>query len=376
MLCQRLPPDSVTGAPMQALQLAEALRQQGDRVHLFTTRPVIGRLPPEPEVSVLPYLPVTGLRAATRFASALLASPRIGRADVVHGHSLSPTVIAYALARREGAPPFLVKPSLGGTHEEGELEKLRRTLPAALLRRALHGVSAFAVLDDTIEAELRAVGIAENRLFRVNNGINRHTFAAGSAMDRARLRRNFDFPADAAVVLYAGQLSERKGIRELLQAWTALADQADGALLLLCGDGPLREVVRAAQTEDASVRWLGELPSIAPVLRCADVLILPSRAESFGNVVAEALSSRVPVAATRVGIVPELLVPGRNGWVMDEVSTSAVHATLQQMLAERDRWPALGAAGPAAVEHLDFAAVAESYREIYAQLRWRQTHAQ
>lgn len=371
MLSQRLPPDSITGAPMQALQLAEALRRRGDKVQLFTTQPVIGRLPSAPGVSVLPYLPVTGLRAASRFASALLASPWIARADVVHGHSLSPTVLAYAMSRRKGAPPFLVKPSLGGTHDEGELEKLRRSLPAPFVRRALLGISAFAVLDDTIEAELRALGVAENRIFRVNNGINRHAFAAGLASERAILRRDFDLPANAAVVVYAGQLSERKGIRELLGAWSNLADRTHGAFLLLCGDGPLRGEVLAAQSRDASVRWLGVLPSIAPVLRCADVLILPSRAESFGNVVVEALSSGVPVAATQVGVVPALVAPGRNGWLMDEVSTSAVQATLQQVLAERDRWSALGANGSEAVRHLDFVTIAENYREIYNELRRR-----
>lgn len=365
MLSQRLPPDSVTGAPLQTLQLADALQRSGDTVRIYTTK---WPLPPEREsrdVEYLPYCTARGLRSISRSLSTVRAAPTISRAQVVHGHALSPMVLAYALARGRRSPPFLVKPSLGGDHSEGELKKLRGIFPAPLLRRVLDRISAFAVLDDTIDEELVALGVPRSRIYRVDNGVDLTRYASTDSSKRARLRREFGFDPQAEVLFFAGQLSPRKGVRELLEAWSAIRREHPRAVLAFAGRGPMQDEVRACGQRNGSIRWLGELPSIAEVLRCVDVLVLPSRAESFGNVIVEAMATGVPVASTRVGVAPDVLVPSENGWFIEDVSAAAIESALRTVFRDRARWQSYGQRGRLAAGRYGFATVAGAYQHIY-----------
>ncbi|MFK7829932.1 MAG: glycosyltransferase family 4 protein [Congregibacter sp.] len=373
MLSQRLPPESVTGAPLQALQLARALQDKGDRLRLYTTLP--WGVEPDPaftaglEVRALHYPPPRRARPLLRLGAAYLSATEIDAADIVHGHALSPMILGYALRRKHSSPPFIVKPSLGGEHGEGELHKLRSQLPRRLLQRAMDRIDAFAVLDDVIAADLDAIGIGKERIHRVPNGVDTRRFCPANEGEIAALRVAFSLPLQEPVLLFAGQLSPRKGVQELLAAWSAQVARGARGTLAICGGGPLEETVREAQTAlPQQVRYLGELSDVAPAMRMADVLLLPSRWESFGNVVTEAMACGIPVASTATGIATQLLSNGEAGWRIDSVSEGALDDTLQQIIGSREQWSALGQRALALAQNYDFPHTAARYQEVYAEL--------
>jgi glycosyltransferase involved in cell wall biosynthesis len=115
--------------------------------------------------------------------------------------------------------------------------------------------------------------------------------------------------------LFVGQLIERKGIPELLAAFS----QIEGGELWLIGDGPLRSEIQAAMRSDPRIRWHGHLDweATSELYRSADIVVLPSRYETWGLVVNEALAHGLPIiTTTEVGAVDDLIVRDVNGVVI------------------------------------------------------------
>ena len=112
-------------------------------------------------------------------------------------------------------------------------------------------------------------------------------------------------------VVFLGRLTEEKGFADLLRAWDSSLGQ-----LVVVGDGPLRAEAEARALADPSVRVMGELPwdECMEVLRTARVAVVPARSyESFGLVVIEAFAHGVPVVASRIGALEELVDDGETG---------------------------------------------------------------
>jgi glycosyltransferase involved in cell wall biosynthesis len=112
-------------------------------------------------------------------------------------------------------------------------------------------------------------------------------------------------------VVFLGRLVEDKGFADLLQAW----DSSLGKLVVV-GDGPLRAEAEERARRDSSVQLLGQLPWAAgmDVLRSARAAVVPARSyESFGLVVVEAFAQGVPVVASRLGALAELVDDGETG---------------------------------------------------------------
>jgi glycosyltransferase involved in cell wall biosynthesis len=128
--------------------------------------------------------------------------------------------------------------------------------------------------------------------------------------------------------LFVGRLIERKGIDVLLEAFR----RVDGGELAIVGDGPLREAVEAAASQDPRIRLLGHRDgeALADAYRDAHVLMVPSLYEPWGLVVHEGLAHGLPVIATdEVGASDDLIESGTNGYVVPAGSAGALAEAMQ-----------------------------------------------
>ena len=128
--------------------------------------------------------------------------------------------------------------------------------------------------------------------------------------------------------LFVGRLIERKGIDVLLEAFR----RVDGGELAIVGDGPLREAVEAAASQDPRIRLLGHRDgeALADAYRDAHVLMVPSLYEPWGLVVHEGLAHGLPVIATdEVGASDDLIESGTNGYVVPAGSVEALAEAMQ-----------------------------------------------
>ncbi|MFB9702057.1 glycosyltransferase family 4 protein [Rhodococcus aetherivorans] len=189
------------------------------------------------------------------------------------------------------------------------------------------------------------------------SGVDTEVFRPDPAA-RAELRARYGL-GDRPTVLCLSRLVPRKGQDMLIRALPEVRRRIDGAVLVIVGGGPyqdrLRDLVRAVGVDDHVVITGGvpaaELPAHHTI---ADVFAMPCRTrgagldvEGLGIVYLEASATGVPVVAGRSGGAPETVRAGETGVVVDGTSVAAVAGALADVLADRDRAAAMGAAARA-----------------------------
>ena len=143
--------------------------------------------------------------------------------------------------------------------------------------------------------------------------------------------------ADTPTLLTVARLAPQKGLDVLVRAMRLVRQSTPGATLLIAGEGPerpsLEALVRSLELGDA-VRLLGHRTDVAELMRTAWILVHPARWEGFGLVFLEAMRERLPIVATRVGAVPEIVVDGVTGTLVPAQHPDALAKAIGAMLAD------------------------------------------
>lgn len=171
-------------------------------------------------------------------------------------------------------------------------------------------------------------------------------------VDKAAARHRLDLPQDKAVILFAGQIIERKGVADLLRAWAALAPRwQDRAVLLVVGEDLEQQGQYRRQMESLAyelgfpVRFVGFQKNVPDWLVAADLAVVPSHAEPLGNATLEAMAFGLPVVGSRVGGIPEMIVHEATGLLVAPHAPRELAAAIERLLAEPVWRGKLGAAG-------------------------------
>ncbi len=165
----------------------------------------------------------------------------------------------------------------------------------------------------------------------------------GDVQDRDTARRSLGLEPQDEVALFFGYIREYKGLDVLLEAWPKVMDARPGARLLVAGDpvrlDPVRrEELEAWATRLGVVHRFDYIPfsDVTRYFRAADVLVMPYRHISQSGVLFLALSLGVPVVATRVGGLPELLRDGDSALLVPPESPAALAEALIRLLGDSE----------------------------------------
>jgi glycosyltransferase involved in cell wall biosynthesis len=326
--------DNFAGTERHVLDLAIALRERG-------ASPILGCPSGSPlaqrgATSDLPHfaLPRGGFfnwRAISQLARAL----RAGQFDVLHvhnGRTHCHAALAIALARRGAlvATQHFIAPA--HTHQRG--------LKKAIFRRVHHFLETrtarFIAISKAVEAAMlkRGEGDAE-RIVVVPNGIGDPLQnELGSATET---RRQWNVDPDAPLLVCAARLEREKDHATLIEAFARVQKSRPDARLLLAGQGALQNELQN-QIEKLhlgeSARILGFVQDIFPLLRAADIFVLPSPSEPFGLVFLEAMALSKPVVACAAGAAPEIVEPQKTGVLVPPHSPDAMATALEFLLSD------------------------------------------
>ena len=374
MVSQRMVP-YVAGAELQALWLSRALIEAGVETCLVTTKfsPGLARHEiiegvPVRRLAVLrgPVRPTPARAALVKMSQvAAMASYVFAHArsfDLVHAHCLSASAVGAVIGARLGRLPVLIKPSLGGP--DGELRRILESGVGRWVVPLLRRVDRFAVLHQRIADELADVGITDEQMEFITNGIDLRRFCPPTDAERQQIRARLHLPP-GPLLLFVGQLIERKGVSLLLEAGRLVQQAEADATLIIVGVGEEAERIGREAASGARVLLLGQRGDVPDLLRAADLFVLPSRNESFGNAVVEAMASGLPVIVSDSGVASQLQIDGEAGRVVEVSDARLLAAAILEVL----RSPALrrqfGERGRRLVERYDFGQVAQNYLNIY-----------
>ncbi len=146
-------------------------------------------------------------------------------------------------------------------------------------------------------------------------------------------------PGNEKILVHASNFRPVKRVGDAVRVFARVRKEIP-AKLLLVGEGPERLFVQQLVRElklGADVLFLGELDQLEPIFLCADLFLLPSEQESFGLTALEAMACGVPVIASDVGGLPEVVVPGETGWLYPVGDVAAMAAGAVSLLADPAR---------------------------------------
>ncbi|HYO75605.1 MAG TPA: glycosyltransferase family 4 protein, partial [Thermoanaerobaculia bacterium] len=184
--------------------------------------------------------------------------------------------------------------------------------------------------------------LAPEKVTVVHNGIELERFRRDRAATRARLEREFDIPPGRPILVTVSVLRPAKGIEFLLDA----AKRVDNAVFLILGDGNKREEWQALAAQQGigdRVRWAGYRTDVDTILAGCDALVHPSLDDAFPTVLLEAMAAGLPVVATRVGGIPEIVNDGATGILVPPGDAEALASGIEELLSDRERMRRMGA---------------------------------
>jgi len=281
-----------------------------------------------------------GRGRAVRALAELLRRERI---DLLHAHLYHANLIGRLAARRVGIPCVV---SIHNTYTRPKWH--RRLVNWWLARR--HTDAIIAGSEEIRRDILRYDHVRPELVQVIPNAVDLSRSA--SALTREAARERLGLAAEAYVLGTVGRLEEQKGHRFLLDALDQLRTQGLDVVLLLVGGGreeaPLREqAARLALGE--RVRFLGMRDDLGDLFRAMDLFVMPSLWEGLSLAMLSAMAAGLPVVATHVGGVPEVLGDDERGFVLPPGDAAALAERIAWCHAHPDATALAGIAGAAHV---------------------------
>lgn len=169
---------------------------------------------------------------------------------------------------------------------------------------------------------------------------------------RRAARQRLGLPADRLIVLFAGQIIERKGVAELIRAWSLLdAALTARASLIIVGDdlkgqGQYRRSMQELANQlNCPANFVGFQRNVDEWLLAADLAVVPSHVEPLGNATLEAMAYALPVIGSTVGGIPEMIVHEQTGLLVPPRSPEPLAAALKRLLSHEEERLRLGGQG-------------------------------
>ncbi len=345
IVCQLLHGLEVGGAEVLSARLARQLR--GKYRFLFVCLDQKGSLGEELEAEGFPVHCL-----ARRAGLDLGCIRRLSRlfeqegVDLIHAHQYGP--FSYgAMARSLGRLSVPLLFTEHGRHFPDVTSRKRRLANRWLLRPSDRVIG---VGNAVREALIKNEGFASQRVGVIYNGIPLDRFGAGSSVDRDRIRHELGISADSFVLAQVARLDYLKDHATALRMIRRVADRLPGAQLLLVGEGPERTQVESliAQLGLANqVRLLGQRSDVPCILQASDVVILTSISEGIPLTLIEAMAAELPVVATDVGGVNEVVVHGKTGLLAGTGDDSALAQHVIELAGDRHARERMGRLGQA-----------------------------
>lgn len=187
----------------------------------------------------------------------------------------------------------------------------------------------------------------------------------------ADLTAQFGLPENVPVICCVGRLIHIKGQDVLLRAFAQLDTRRSNAVLLLVGEGKLRKKLeRLARSLgiESRVVFTGWRTDACALIAASDILVLPSREEALGLTLLEGMSAGTPVIGSRVGGIPEVILPEKNGLLVESGNADELASAIERLLSDGELRERLIAAGRKTVaEKFNPALFVQQVTDVYFQ---------
>ena len=352
------------GAEQQALFLSECLIEKGFSVSVLTRS-----FPGLPSFEIIRGVPVyRHIRTIARgklFGLTYMLSVfwflfrRRNSYDIIHCHLLgfhSAVAVVFKWLFKKKTCSLV-----GATGPISEFIQIRNGLWGDWLLKIITRSDRVITLCSQSYAEALQAGFSDFQIIQIPNGVDADYFKPAAIEKRADNR-----------IIFIGRLDQWKGVDFLIRAFKILLAGAVPAHLDILGDGPDREKLQQ-QAADLGLQdvltFHGAVHGVAPYLQHASLFVLPSLSEGMPNVVLEAMACGLPVIATRVGGIVDIIDNEKNGSLVDAQRPDQLYEAMKQLLTDKELAQRLGRAARKTIEErFSLPVIVNRYSTLYQEL--------
>ena len=345
---------SVGGMEHFAVRMAAWQKRAGMQASILSLQGS-GPLQAEAEAAGVLVLPLGGANKAVRILKGIATMLRL-RPQIVHGHNQ--TSVQYALLGRRliGAKVLITAHGRGkADYREPTQEEWRQ-------------VSAVTAVSEAVAEEI-GDSLPVGRLSVILNGVE----TSAAKLSREETRKSLDIVENEIVGTIVARIDSMKGHDTLLEACAILKRRNREFTLLIVGDGVERgnreRLSRELNLSPDKVRFLGFRNDVPDLLSASDFFLLPSLTEGLPLSVLEAMSHGLPVVATNVGGIPELIQEDVHGLLVPPKNQSSLANAIERIITNPILRQEMGRQGASRVQkEFSFNSMMEKYSEKYEQL--------
>jgi L-malate glycosyltransferase len=343
------------GGERQVLELMRRQKTRGDEPHLAA--PASGALAERAGREGFP-VHLVPMRGSWDLPSVLVLARlhRMLRPQIVHWHAAR----AHAL----GAMAALLAPVPARVLSRRVDFPVRRS-PGSRLLYALP-LEAILAISEGVRDALLASGVQARKIRVVRSGIDLRPFE--QPFDRGAARRSLGLSNGEVLVLQVAALAPHKSQVDLLRSAALALEQNRDLRFWIAGEGDLRDALEAERRSlrlDERVRLLGFRDDVPDLLRAADIFCVSSYLEGLGTSTLDGMAAGLPVVATSVGGIPEIVRHGETGLLVPPRNPEALSAALLELARDPGRRFAMGKQGREAVRSFSADRTEEETREVY-----------
>jgi glycosyltransferase involved in cell wall biosynthesis len=285
-----------------------------------------------------------------------------GGFDAVHTHLIHADLHGITAAIQAG-----VKYIYMSGHND---DPFRRRLPIRamqnlLWRRITRGI---AISEAVRQFMIKVEGAPPTKAVTIHYGLDLKKHAVGVGA-RQIFRHELGLPEQTPVFGSVCRLIEQKGLSDSLRAFWQISRQVPEAQYVLVGDGPLRaELEREVDAYHLRhrVHFLGWRKDAQAMISAFDALVMPSKWEGFGLVALEAMAVRTPVIATMVSALPEIVIDGETGFLVQSGDVEGLSQAMMDICQYPQESRQMGVAGRERLEtHFSAASMIQKTAELY-----------
>jgi len=246
--------------------------------------------------------------------------------------------------------------------------KLHQTVELLALRHFCNKV--ISVSEEARKFYLKISNLLPQNLLTIYNGIDLSHFEhLNHQQDRVKIREEFGLPAQAKILITVAVLREFKGIQYMIRALPAVVAKDPDVYYLVVGNGTYREALEK-EVEQAGMKdhvvFAGQRGDIPHLLAASDVFVLPTLTEALPTVLAEAMGASLPIIASSVGGVPEMINEGENGLLLSAGDVDGLISASASLMADEGRRKAMGERGRSIVnEKFNIHVQVDRLRDLY-----------
>lgn len=293
---------------------------------------------------------------------------RKGEYDVIYVHIVKYFAFIGATMGRILGKKVLIKFSGWEELDKGVLnEGMRKKVLYRILGWGVKKADYYIAISSEIEAALKRCAFPPSRIVRLPNGVDTLKFFPES--DKSALRKRLGLTEASTLGVFVGRLVNEKGLPYLMTAWRQASLTRPGAVLVIVGDGYLRDELEKMAVElgiEENVVFTGQVDNVDDFMRASDFYILPSLTEGLSNTLLEAMACGLPVVGTRISGTMDLIADGKNGFLAEPGDPGSLAEKISILARDEGLRESMGVVSREIIEkEFSFGRVVERYLELF-----------